>query len=349
MQTRTLKVGPKYASALLGLVALLAGGAMALGQQPPGGNPPPAKGAVSRQKPAQPPALDQMIAEALRHNPDIRIAESKVHEAEAVLNQTRLQVIQKIVTLQHALEAQQAQVHLQEQQLRRCEQLHQTNAVPDEVVEAARQKLTAAKGKLSETEAELPYLLGRQDALKALSLRGMTDAIRPGELQPLPDSEAVDLANVMSKGHGPGSQALVGLPSVAAPSFSGSMAEQIRKALDTPVSVQADGQPLADVLAGFEKKVPGVTFRILEAPGGDIANWSPNLRFNGEVPLAAALQAIQDSSGPPQIGFVVREYGILVAPQERMPPGAVSVDALWKASTAGKHAPDPRAEPPKKK
>src|SRR2546425_220306 len=38
--------------------------------------------------------LDELLAKALKDNPDLRVAESKVREAEAELNRTRLQALQ---------------------------------------------------------------------------------------------------------------------------------------------------------------------------------------------------------------------------------------------------------------
>src|SRR5690348_16019153 len=50
--------------------------------------------------------LEEMLAEALKNNPDIRVAVAKVAEADAELNRTRLQVMQKVVMLHHAIETQ---------------------------------------------------------------------------------------------------------------------------------------------------------------------------------------------------------------------------------------------------
>src|SRR5437588_11514314 len=44
-------------------------------------------------------SLEEALASALKNNPDIRVAESKVQEAEAELNRSRLQVTQKVVSL----------------------------------------------------------------------------------------------------------------------------------------------------------------------------------------------------------------------------------------------------------
>jgi outer membrane protein TolC len=44
-----------------------------------------------RRADAAPASLEQLLAEAMKNNPDIRVAEAKLREAEAVLNQARLQ------------------------------------------------------------------------------------------------------------------------------------------------------------------------------------------------------------------------------------------------------------------
>src|SRR5437762_8496144 len=45
-------------------------------------------------------ALDDLLSQALKSNPDVRLAESKVREAEADLNRVRMQIMQKIVKLE---------------------------------------------------------------------------------------------------------------------------------------------------------------------------------------------------------------------------------------------------------
>src|SRR5437660_11022803 len=48
-------------------------------------------------------SLEETSAQALQQTPDIRVAEAKIREAEAELTRTRLQVMQKTITLYHAL------------------------------------------------------------------------------------------------------------------------------------------------------------------------------------------------------------------------------------------------------
>src|SRR5438093_12866113 len=80
--------------------AALAGllfGVAAFGQQP-------AKPGAADKKEEQKPAagsLEDLIAQALRNNPDIRVAEAKVREAEAELNRTQISVAQKVIALHH--------------------------------------------------------------------------------------------------------------------------------------------------------------------------------------------------------------------------------------------------------
>src|SRR5205823_5326187 len=43
--------------------------------------------------------LDEFLVQSLKHNPDIRVAEAKLMEAEAELNRSRLSTIQKAINL----------------------------------------------------------------------------------------------------------------------------------------------------------------------------------------------------------------------------------------------------------
>ena len=54
--------------------------------------------------------LEQMLAQATQDNPDIRVAEAKLREADAELNRTRLLVAQKVVKLYQDITAQRAAV-----------------------------------------------------------------------------------------------------------------------------------------------------------------------------------------------------------------------------------------------
>jgi hypothetical protein len=108
----------------------------------------------------------------------------------------------------------------------------------------------------------------------------------------------------------------------------GTVAERIRKALDTPVAVKFERVPLKDVLEFLEEKAPGISFRLLEGRNRDIGSAPVSMRLKQEVPLGAALQAIQDTV--PGLRFAVREYGVLVTREDQLPPGAMLVHDFWK-------------------
>src|SRR6516164_866853 len=102
------------------VAALLVGSPWTFGQTPAGDKPkpvsPPAKEAPAQPKAEKPvvPTLEEMLTRALKDNPDVRVAEAKVREAEAELNRTRLQVTQKVIAVHKALEAQKGLVDLAE-------------------------------------------------------------------------------------------------------------------------------------------------------------------------------------------------------------------------------------------
>src|SRR5262249_49519257 len=65
------------------------------------------------------PTLEEMLNKALKDNPDIRVAEAKMREADAELNRTRLQVTQKVLIFHHSRESQKAMVKVAEDNLAR--------------------------------------------------------------------------------------------------------------------------------------------------------------------------------------------------------------------------------------
>src|SRR5947209_1161209 len=147
------------------LAAVLAfGSGPVLAQQPPPAEKPKPVDAAGKDRaaPEKPSlTLEERLARARKENPDIPVGEAKVREAEAELNRTRLQVVQKAVALHHALEAQKALVEAAELDFKRLSDLAGKNVAGQGDVDAAKQKLLAAKGRLAEIEAEMPYLSGK--------------------------------------------------------------------------------------------------------------------------------------------------------------------------------------------
>jgi hypothetical protein len=111
------------------------------------------------QRRAEQTALEQLIGEALKNNPDIRLAETKVHDAEAELMRTRMKVLSD-VTLVHT-ESQAAQAAVDDAAARYQQLEKAGTSVSKRELEEARQLMVKNKAALAVIHAKLPYLLGR--------------------------------------------------------------------------------------------------------------------------------------------------------------------------------------------
>ena len=293
-----------------------------------------AKEKVTPSKP-MPSELEQLLAEALVHNPDIRVAEAKLREAEAELNRVRFQVLQKVTSLYHAVQAQKETIGAAEHGLQ--------SVIPGQgnsVLAVAQEQ-----AKLASLQAELPALLGRPPQSASTNKAG---------------SEAGDT----------GTQALIDLFQVPTPTrlwlktvpvqvelTQGAMADKIRKALDTPVTIDFHDKPLDEVLRFFEDKM-GVSFHNV-LPSNLVQSSRVNLRLK-QVPLGAALQALEDTFdadnriGINHMRFVVRDYGILVTTSEKLPQGTTLLHDFWKrkagqekrSGSTSAESPDGKGLPP---
>ncbi|HKB38980.1 MAG TPA: hypothetical protein VKD72_21230, partial [Gemmataceae bacterium] len=120
------------------------------------------------------------------------------------------------------------------------------------------------------------------------------------------------------------------------PSVRGPMAERIRKALDHKMSFREQGAVGQDVLDALQHASPNLAIQMK----GDVGKSALPRADLQEVPLGAVLQWLEDSLQGYRI--VVREYGILVAPEKDIPRGAVPLVEFWKGSTekdSGKKSP----------
>jgi hypothetical protein len=271
---------------------------------------------LNLEKPKQAePTLEEMLNKALKDNPDIRVAESKVREAEAELNRTRLQVTQKVLAFHHNHEAQKAAVKVAEEDLGRVRKLQKSAVLSQEEVTQAENRLSQAKAKLAEIEAEMPYLLGQQR--KVLSFGNVTDTINVTDM--ITEVKLLDASAHWSRLKTTGRSEIQPV--------AGTTLDKIRKALDTPVSVDYKDKDLTEILKDLERKVAGISFHNLVGGSGD-------LHLDGAAPLGAVLQLVEDTFTDPARGdrcaFAIREYGILFTRADRIPPGAILLDDLLK-------------------
>jgi hypothetical protein len=325
MQTRKTDLA-RLAFGLL-TAALLAGPPYGHAQ-PATGNPPDKKDRAKAKEasPADMPTLEDMLAVALQNNPDIRVAVAKVSEAEAELNRTRLQVMHKVATFYATRKAAQAKVARAEQDLVRARRLQASRAVAEEDYRAVEQALIVAKAELELVEAEMPALLGKPPQKAVGEKPEQADPDVQRALQYLKRIQGLPESNTQSALRG-----LLGAyhQEASAQAASGTVADKIRKALDKPITVDFRDVPFSEVLAHLQDKT-GIIIRNHLAAYKE-GNPRITLKFPEPLPLRAVLQALEDEF--PQlpveggsftnVRFVVREYGLLVAPSSSLPSGAI--------------------------
>jgi hypothetical protein len=295
-------------------------------------------------KPAQPaePTLEEMLNKALKDNPDIRVAEAKVREADAELNRTRLQVTQKVLAFHHSRESQKAIVKVAEEDLQRIQKLEANKAVSVEEVKQAQQRLSASKAKLAEIEAEMPYLLGQQTKTAALSATFSPDTktlystMTDGTIRAWDATTGVQIADpaawqtpVLNLGQQPSIIWLRGADGNPAKPVqeTGTIADKIRKALDMQVTVDYKQKSIHDILGDLKKKVPGLSIHDLSG----VSQVVIDVHIDGQVPVRTALEMLEDTASamtPGRLSFVLRDYGLLFAPNASLPPDAVHINNL---------------------
>lgn len=310
----------------LACLAALILGVAAVAQQPAGGK----KEADDKkvEKNPDPGSLDDLIAQALRDNPDIRVAEAKLREADAELNRARMTVAQKVASLYHSLEIakktrDEAKIHYDD-----LLRLQRGAVVSAEEVRKARLAWELAINELAKLEAELPALLGKMPGkLGQAKAEGDPDqrvqtARLAAWMKALAQSSEEHTTRTALEWLAY-RQALV-----AAPAPQGTIADKIRKALDVPVDVKVENAPLTEVLDFLADRLEGqLAFRVVDPQQG-LTILKLTLNFK-QMPAGAVLQAITDEL--PVVAFVVRDYGILVKESDKLPPGAVLLHDFWKS------------------
>jgi hypothetical protein len=285
-------------AALAGL-ALLTGGHLTLGQRPARKESAKAllpKAGKSSSAPEENnlATIEEMLATALKYNPDIRLSEVKVRDAEGELNRTRLRVMQRVIALHHTIQAQQAEVARVRARVKRLSGLVSNRAVQRSLLEEARQDLLRERSKLSELKAELPYLLGKQD--ESLAQEAVRTEVQIGTRRYPPSR-------------------------IRAP-----MAGRLLKALDKVIEVDYKAVTLDKLLEDLQEKAEGVPIHRNLALA-DLGGLKFGMRL-GKVPLGSALLALQDAL--PGLQVLARNYGILVTWEHQVPLGAVRLFDFWK-------------------
>ena len=318
------------------LAAALIVAGMALGQPAPVTEPPAPKPAQSK--------LEEMLEKALKDNPDVRLAAAKLAEAEAELNRARLQVVHQVATAYQAIEAQKAAVESAAAELAEVKAAV-TGAVSTAKVRAAERALIDAKAKLASLEADLPYLLGQQAA-------GVDDKVlRVWLLKDAQQPSGANYAEMLRRyyldvyGRLPTKDELAAGPR---PVVQGPTADRIRAALDKPFTLACKKKSFTFIVREMNKAFQEASHGLLIKDSGTIDDGAADdepgelsVHFDA-MPFGAALQWLEDTV--PGNRVVVRDYGLVIAPADQLPPGAPLLHDFWKGVKAEDKNPQPGAK-----
>jgi hypothetical protein len=282
-----------------------------------------------------------MLAQAVKSNPELRLAEAKLREAEAELNHTRHRVVHRVTTLYYDIDTARKALAEAEQRYATVAKLGKQGATSQEDVQAAQFLVARSRAELAKLEAEVPFLLGKHQqpvSQAAFSpdgrwLAASSDGqVRMWNLQPSHFWSANDVIWTADDAQ------VQAWDVQTAPwkarffvnAVQGTVLERLRKALDTPVSAAYQNKSFHDILDDLKKKAPGLSFQIpfdLKSMARPLS-----IHVDGEVPIKAVLQLLGDTlnQGNERIGFAIRDYGILVVLESQMPPGALRLDDIDK-------------------
>lgn len=302
---------PIWTSALL--FVWLAGSALA---QPPAA---PANADSKRTTKPDPNSLEGLIGDAMKSHADIRAAEAKVREAEAMLNQARFKVMQDVTAAHSAVQEAATIVKILEVVLTKTADLYKHGAASELDMQKAQLDVERARASLAKHEADLNLLVGRskvQAHLTEVGLSGDLFTFR-SHLRALNHFELFEPA-----------QALLVRPSEIKVT-AGSMSEKIRASLTTRVIVEGftEALPIDEVITYLKQKARAdipIRLQFGKLPKSDGAVEL----MAGELPLSAWLVMIEDSV--PGLVFVVREYGLLATTRDRIPEDALRIQEFLK-------------------
>jgi hypothetical protein len=283
---------------VLAVLVLIYGGGALLAQQP--------TTPLVPAKPATPDkmSLEELLAAALKDHPDLRVAEAKIREAEAELSRARILVAQKVITLHGSVTSARLAVEEATRRMEQMRKLAPNKLISVEELMLAETAVLQKRADLARLEAELPLLLGQAPGDK-----GNRETLRIDYLQNL--KGAYELTLVKER------------------PVTGSVADKLRKSLDTSIPIKFEETTVSEMLDHFNDRLE-IAFLVLLTK--DQKTQKVTLSFAKPLPAGAALQAISDATG---LKFGVREYGVVVTKGE-LPEGAVPLTMFWKNAPAEK-------------
>jgi hypothetical protein len=265
-------------------------------------------GKYTKEKDLKKMTLDELLAKALKDNPDVRVAEAKVREAEAELNRTRLQMLQKVAKLHQEIALARQIVESESRQFEAAKELRKIGAASPEEMAKAELSAQRAKADLAKLETELPYLVGKQPGAAPT----MTGTPTFGDTMngPFGSSMGMPMGGMM-----PGGSATKPVPT--------NLADKVRAALDTPIKGEfRDSQP-REIVEWLSTNLKGINVHL----SAKVPNIKVSLKLTESIPVGAALQWLEDEFG---WRCVLRDYGVVITERDAVPPGATPLLEFWK-------------------
>ena len=281
-------------------------------------------------------ALEDLLALALKTNGDIRVAESKLREAEAELYRARIKVVNRIVLLQQELKNSRRQVSDYQAAYDHSIDLLKKGLDSKVIVDDFAAKLQLAKLDVTRAEAEMDLLCGKTHkdlaggatarAIEWLARTQIAEGTHIGEGFRIWDLSADTIQK-------PGQVA----PGAPAP-VQASMAEKIRKALDTSIKPPATGGEILgrEFLDFLREYAKGINIQA----GTVDTETAARFQLKEAIPLGALFEWAEDQF---EWRFIVRDYGIVATDRKNVPPGATLLMDFWrKGPDVGKGSAAPK-------
>jgi hypothetical protein len=343
---------------------------------------------ANQKKEPAPGSLEQLIAEALKNNPDIRVADAKVNQAEEEAKRTRMKVVGDISILHAEIESARAVWKEAELRFLRGKELLKRSAISAEDFAVMSLAHAKAKADLAVAEAKLPYLLGRMPGEKAGAPKATAALIDElihkkwldfGKTSEINDDEFLRRVTIDILGRTPLAEEIAQFKSMPEKTRRKQWIEKLTQVDSLPatrVDVEKLWQkylllpdsPMTDKLRKALDASTGGKFEYGDtAPKVILDNlrdgaftginmqvrvkaWkkkSIDIKLPQPVPMGAVLQLLEDEL---DIAFILRDYGIVVvAADEKLPPGAVRVVDFWKHGKPPEAAPAKKDDTPKTK
>jgi hypothetical protein len=250
--------------------------------------------------------LEELLATALKNNPDIRVAETKLREAEAELYRARINVLNRIVRLQQDLKVARADEDHAAKNFEQIKELMTRGAIAQAEFRDAAGKLQKAKAEVVRVEAEIDLAIGKYHPRAAEWLDESIKLHGQDRGKPMPSYFAP-------------AEVLVVRANVPDP-----LAEKIRKALDNRYRPKVQGAINGEVALDLLRTgAPGVNIQ------ANVKNLTAtaDAQLTEDIPLGAWFQWAEDQFN---WRFIIRDYGIVVTDRDNVPPGAVPLLEFWR-------------------